>query len=442
MSKSLESEQHLIACAIIDENRATDLLDLPESWFSLNAHKLILRTIRELVSASLSADLFSIGDSLSRNKLLISAGGMEYLSELAESLPNLGFWNSYRNSLESYHKLRMIDQLKVSLENQLNGSAKPEEIVSFLQTSVVDLMTSNSVGGFKKVGLHLSDALAEIEWRYENPGKLLGLATGFNDFDLTIDGFEPGKNYIIGGRPGSGKTAFALNIAERLAQENNGCYFSLEMTGKSLSKRLLTNKSRVSNTSIRSGQLVNEDFAAIAAAVTLLHTSKLFIDETPGLSVNQLRSRLKTQQLKQGKIEFVVIDHIGLIAGDPRKNATEGLAEVSNQLLSMAKEFDCPFIILAQINRGTEGRQDKRPMVSDLKQSGRIEENADVIVLLYRDDYYDPSSQDAGITEVNIGKNRDGEAKMVPFRHNMAIGHYDEALEWESKIPENKSSKY
>tara|TARA_R110000782_G_scaffold137063_1_gene229555 strand:+ start:3966 stop:5288 length:1323 start_codon:yes stop_codon:yes gene_type:complete len=439
MSKSLESEQHLIACAIIDENRAADLLDLPESWFALNAHKLILRTIRELVSASLSADLFSISDSLSRNKLLISAGGMEYLSELAESLPNLGFWNSYRNSLESYHKLRMIDQLKVSLENQLNGSAKPEEIVSFLQASVVNLMTSNSVGGFKKVGLHLSDALAEIEWRYENPGKLLGLATGFDDFDLTIDGFEPGKNYIIGGRPGSGKTAFALNIAERLAQENNGCYFSLEMTGKSLSKRLLTNKSRVSNTSIRSGQLVNEDFAAIAAAVTMLHTSKLFIDETPGLSVNQLRSRLKTQQLKQGKIEFVVIDHIGLIAGDPRKNATESLAEVSNQLLSMAKEFDCPFIILAQINRGTEGRQDKRPMVSDLKQSGRIEENADVIVLLYRDDYYDPTSQDAGITEVNIGKNRDGEAKMVPFRHNMAIGHYDEALNWEPKTkPQGK----
>ena len=436
---SVEAEQHIVACAIVFDDMVPAVLEIPEEWFFHNSSKLIVRAVKDLANQGLGTDFFSLGEYLTQKQQLEMVGGMKYLSDLAESLPSASLLNSFKTVLFNAYKTREISAVLTEAVQRVANNGKPSEIVEFLQSGVIDLMTSHHSGGFKKLGLHLDEVLAEIEWRYDNPGKLLGMATGFAELDQTIDGFEPGKNYVIAGRPGSGKTAFAVNLAARLAEKDAGCYFSLEMTGKSLSKRLLTNKSRVHNSTLRSGQLESSDFAAIAAGVTLLHESKLHIDETPSLTTHQIRSRLKAFQIKHGGVSYVIIDHIGLIKKDPRKGDTEGMALIADELLGMAKEFNCPFILLAQINRGTEGRDNKRPMVSDLKQSGKIEENADVVMLLYREDYYNPSSPDRGITELNVGKNRDGEAKMIPFRHQMAIGDYQEAIDWEPAIkPQGK----
>ena len=440
---NLEAEQHLLACAIIDENKVPDLLEIPEEWFFYNQHKLIIRVIKTLSYASLSSDLFAIADSLKQAHQLEMAGGMEYLVELTESLPNLQFWNSYKNSLFGAYKLTQIKQVSDKLQMQIGSGAKPQDMVDYIQTSLIDLMTDHHNGGFKPISSFLDQALEDIQWRMDNEGKMRGIQTGYEQLDEAFDGFESGKPYVIAGRPGMGKTQFALNLALRLSQHKPVCVFSLEMTGKGLSMRAICNESRVYNSKIKSGNMNDTEMNSVAMAVTRLHTNAhLYIDEQAGLSTAQMRSRLKAFKIKHGAIGAIVVDHIGLIRKDPRKGDTESLAAIVHELAQFAKEFDCPMIELAQLNRGVEQRTNKRPLLSDLKQSGAIEEDARGVILLYRDEYYNDQTQDKNITEVDIAKNSDGECKTLYFRHNMAIAHYEEISGYEPTIDESKKMKF
>ena len=434
MNNSLEAEQHLIACALIDDSKTAELLGISEDWFYMNSHKLIIRTIRELTNNNLSADMFAIGDSLNRTNQLQLVGGMEYLSELAESLPNLHYWNSYKTSLFTYYKSRMIEQLNHSVSMQLGNGSKPEEIIDYLQTGLIDLLTDHHDGGFKQVGDYLGEVVDELEWRQNNKGQLLGQKTGFADLDFTLDGLQDGRVYVLAGRPGSGKTAFGLAMCDGLTETKKPWfYFSLEMTGKSLAKRMLINSSGVSNNNFRSGNVSDADFNQIGQAMGRVQESTLHVDQTPSLSIAQIRSRLKAAQVRYGTIGGVVIDHIGLIKKDARKSDTEAMNIIADDLLRFAKEFDCPLIELCQLNRGVEGRSDKRPMISDLKQSGKIEENADVVMLLFREDYYDDKA--SPVTEVAVAKNRDGESKTHYLKHDLSVGRYEPLSNY---VPEEK----
>ena len=425
MNNSTEAEQHLLACALIDDSKTAELLELPEDWFYSNAHKLIVRTIRELASNNLNADSFSIGSALQQAQQLELVGGMEYLSELAESLPNLKYWNSYKTALFGHYKTRMISELNNNVAMQLGTGAKPAEIIEYMQTGLVDLLTDHHDGGFKVVGDYLGDVVDELEWRQNNKGQLLGQKTGFNDLDFTLDGMQDGRVYVLAGRPGSGKTALGLAICDGLTEtQKPWFYFSLEMTGKSLAKRMLIKNSGVSNNQFRSGNVSETDFAAIGHAMGKVQDRTLHVDQTPSLSIAQIRSRLKAAQVRHGSIGGVVIDHIGLIKKDARKSDTEAMNIIADDLLRLAKEFDCPMVELCQLNRGVEGRQDKRPMMSDLKQSGKIEENADVVMLLFREDYYDKEA--SPVTEVDVAKNRDGATKTHYLKHDMSVGKYEQ----------------
>lgn len=435
MNQSIEAEQHIIACALVDETKTAELLELPEEWFQVNAHKLVLRTIRSLASQSLSADAFSIGDELNRTKQLEMVGGMEYLMELTESLPNLKFWNSYKNSLFNYYKINQLGQLKNNLEAQLNSGTKPQEVIEDLQTNLIELLTDHHSSGFRTVESHLDSVLAEVEWRQENKGKLMGQSTGHDALDYAMDGLQDGRVYVLAGRPGSGKTAFALSLADGLAhKEKHWFYFSLEMTGKSLSKRLLVTSSGVSNHKFRSGYFDEPDYSALGAGVGKIQDLKIHVDETPSLSIAQMRSRLKAAQVQHGEIGGIIVDHIGLIKKHPTKSDTESMNMIADDLLVFAKEFDCPLIELCQLNRGVETRTDKHPTMADLKQSGKIEENADAIMLLYRADYYD--KQESPVTEVIIAKNRDGDTPTIYMKHDMSVGKYEELENYEPKEKE------
>lgn len=430
MSKSLEAEQHLLACALIDTGKTAELLEIPEEWFGANAHKLIIRAIRALVSQNLEADMFAVSDELDRLNQLDQAGGMPYLTELGESLPNLGFWDSYKNSLLRHYKLRCIGDLNSSLALQLNSNLKPEEIIEDLQAKMIDLLTDHHRGGFQKVGDYLEEVITEMEWRDQNKGALLGQKSGFDELDFTLDGFQNGKVYVIAGRPGAGKSAFSLALADGLTQtQKPWFFFSLEMTGKSIAKRMLGRASKVPNWKFRQG-LAESDFAKIGQGMGIVQDRTLNIDQTPALSIAQIRSRLKAAQIKYGYVGGIVVDHIGLVKKDARKSDTEAMNIIADELLQLAKEFDCPMIELCQLNRGVEGRADKRPMLSDLKQSGKIEENADVVMLLYRDDYYDKEA--SPVTEVDVAKNRDGETKTHYFKHDLSIGHYEGLPDYEA----------
>lgn len=437
MSQSLEAEQHLIACALVDDGKTAELLEIPEDWFSTNAHKLIIRTIRDLTGQNLSADIFAIADELERNRQLDMIGGMAYLTEMSESLPNLSFWSSYKNALFNYYKLRRIEQLNTNLSMQLGTGAKPEEIIEGLQSNLIELLTDHHAGGFKPVGDYLSAVVDELEWRENNPGQLLGQKTGFFEMDYELDGLQDGRVYVVAGRPGSGKTAFGLAMCDGLTlNQRPWFYFSLEMTGKSLAKRMLVRNSGVQNYKFRSGKLEQAEIANIGKGMGAVQDRTLYVDQAPGLSIAQIRSRLKAAQVRHGRIGGVMIDHIGLIKKDGRKTDTEGMNIIADDLLRLAKEFDCPLIELCQLNRGVEGRADKRPMMSDVKQSGKIEENADVVILLYRDDYYDKDA--APVTEVDIAKNRDGQTKKIYLKHDMSLGKYDQMTDY---VPESKATK-
>jgi len=432
--ESIEAEQHLLACALIDPESTVKLLQLPEAWFNSNSSKLIYRAVATLANSSLSVDVFSVSDLLDQQKQLRLAGGMDYLVELSESLPSLSYFDSYTNTLLGCHKSRQINEIQKGIVRHQSNVTKPSEVLQWLQESVVELMTDHQQGGFENINKHLSSVIEEIQFREDNPGVLLGQKTGYDELDNAIDGFERQKIYVIAGRPGSGKTAFAVNLSLRLSKEgSNWFYFSLEMSGKSLAKRALVHESRVYNSKLRSGKLADLDYSDIAAATARLDGRTLHIDESPSLSVVQMRARLKAMQIKFGKIDGVVVDHIGLIKKTGNTD-TESMNQIADDMLRLAKEFDCPLIQLCQLNRGVEGRPDKRPFLSDLKQSGKIEENADVAFMLYRADYYDKSADP--YTEVNIAKNRDGETKELYYRHNLAIGEYIEVQEPPKKEPE------
>lgn len=445
MNNSTESEQHLIACALIDDSKTAELLEIPEEWFYINAHKLIIRTMRELVSNNLNADMFALGDSLNRSRQLEMAGGMEYLSELAESLPNLKYWNSYKTALFGYYKTRMITELNNNVSMQLGTGSNPAQIIEYMQTQLIDLLTDHHDGGPRKLDTFLDQALEDIQWKIENDGALRGQATGYDELDKTIDGFENGKVYVIAARPAMGKTQFALNVATRIARKEGGkpwIIFSLEMTGNGLAKRLISQDSRIHNNKFKEGSLNEDEMMRLASSVTRLSQHlNIEIDEQAGLTTNQIRSRLKAFQVKHGGVGGVIIDHIGLIRKDQKKDETGGMTAIAHELQIMAKEFNCPLIEVCQLNRGVEQRPDKRPMLSDIKQSGAIEEDARVVMFLYRDEYYNPDSLDAGITELKIAKNSDGEVKMIPMRSNLATGDYEEIIDWESKEQEAEADR-
>lgn len=443
---SLEAEQHLLACVLIDDKQTASLLEIPEDWFLTNAHKLIYRKVVELAKQSLGTDLFSVAQSLQQSQQLASAGGMQYLTALTEQLPSLHHWNSYKNVLFGSYKKWQVKRLVDNLQMQIGTGAKPDEMISYISEQVIELLTDHHQGGPRSISHYMDQVLADIQWRADNPGKLKGHQTGFKELDELFDGFEAGKMYLVAARPGMGKTAFGLvNLGLRLARDNPVVAFSLEMTGKGLASRALCNESKVFNSKIRDGSMSDADYDSVAMAVTTLHTqSNLYIDETPNLSTAQMRSRLKAQELKHGKLGAVIVDHVGLVRKDSRKDETQGLTQVSHDLARMAKEFDCPVIVLSQLNRGVEGRgkNDRRPMMSDLKQSGALEEDARGIMLLYRDDYYDPESSMKGITEVNVAKNSDGETKTLYFRHNLAISDYEPIDGYTAPEKETKGSQF
>lgn len=443
MSKSLEAEQHLIACALVDDSKTAELLEIPEDWFDTNAHKLIYRTIQSLASQSLSADMFAVSDELERNRQLEMAGGMAYITELAEQIPNINYWNSYKNALFNYYKTRMVAQVKQNLEMQIGTGAKPEEMIEYLQTAVIDLTTDHHKGGLESISKHMDAALEYIEWKVDNEGAIMGLQSGYNELDYNLDGFQKGQLYAICGRPAMGKTMFALSIAHKLALQAPVCYYSLEMTGSMLSQRLIAAESGVSGKKFKQGTSNTNDLDQVAQAVTRIHAnSKLHIDETAGLNVAQMRSRQKAFQIKHGKTGAIFVDHVGLLRSKKGQNDYEGLTETVHELQRMAKEFDCPLVMLSQLNRNCESRPDKRPNLSDIRQTGAIEEDCRGVMFVYRDEYYNENTTEKNITEVILAKNTQGETGSLYFHHDLSIGKYEPISNYEAPEEPKKASKF
>lgn len=440
---SLEAEQHLIGCALIDNESVVKLLEIPEEWFLTNQHKIIHRAFKALTAQNLNTDMFALDDYLKRTTGENDALNIEYLIELSERLPSLNHWGSYKSVLfDSFLKytLRTFAQ---NLLNKTNGNEQGTEIVSYVQNEVCKLTENNASGGPQTIGTYLKQLIDQTEWQMNNPGQLRGLKTGFDELDKTINGFEDGKMYLIAARPAMGKSQFGLvNLGLKLQTEKPIIAFSLEMTGKGLAQRAVCNQAKINGYKLNEADLTAMEWEQFAVATTHLKDSNLLIDETPGLSTAQIRARVKAEQIKSGKIGAIIVDHVGLVKKDPRKSETEALSQISHELAAMSKEFDCPMIVLSQLNRGVESRPDKRPILADLKQTSALEEDARCVMMLYRDDYYDENTNQPNVTEVLIRKNSDGETKTCYFEHNLAMASYLPIDGYSAPQPEQPQRKF
>ena len=421
--QSVEAEQAVIGGLML----APDSLDrvgdlLTEEDFYRRDHRLIYRAIRELSEKNKPFDAVTLGEWLEANNLAEQIGGTGYLIDLASTTPSAANIRAYAEIVREKSVLRQLIEVGTEI---VNDGFKPEgresrEVLSAAEMKVFRIAEQGARGRADFVPLReaMKDAFQLLQERYENQGNVTGLPTGFHDLDEMTAGLQPSDLIILAARPAMGKTTLALNIAEFAALKTKKAVavYSMEMSASQLAFRLISSIGRVNATRLRTGQLEDEDWSRVNMAIKMLSDVKIFIDDTPALSPDVLRSKARRIK-REHDLGLIVIDYLQLmtVPGTGENRATE-ISEISRSLKALAKELNVPVIALSQLNRSLETRTDKRPVMADLRESGAIEQDADIIVFIYRDEYYHKDSQDKGLAEVIIGKQRNGPTGTVKLK--------------------------
>ena len=413
---SIEAEQAVLGGLMLAPEAYDRVSDqLVEGDFYRRDHQLIYRAIREMADRNRPFDAVTLGEWFeSQGQSELVAGGA-YLIELASTTPSAANIAAYAEIVRDKAVMRQLIQVGTDIVN--NGfqpeGRESQELVAEAEQKVFAIAESGARGRTDFVGMHsaLRDAFTVLQDRFNNGDAITGLPTGYTEFDMMTAGLQPTDLVILAARPAMGKTTFALNIAEFAAIKSKKAVavFSMEMSAPQLALRLISSNGRINATRLRTGQLEDEDWARVTGAISMLKETKIFIDDTPGLSPDVLRA--KARRLKrEHDLGLIVIDYLQLMSvpGNSENRATE-ISEISRSLKGLAKELNVPVIALSQLNRSLESRTDKRPVMADLRESGAIEQDADMIVFIYRDDYYNKeNSPDKGLAEIIIGKHRGG----------------------------------
>jgi replicative DNA helicase len=367
-----------------------------------------------LVDQNKPLDIVTLAETLELHGELDRVGGMGYLSELADSTPTASNVSAYAEIvLERATVRKLIAVAHEIAESGFNPQGRDSaRLVDEAESKVFQIGDERpSRGGPQTIRPLLTKAVEKIDELYLTKGALTGVSSGFKDIDDITSGLQPSDLIIVAGRPSMGKTALMMNMAESAVIAGNKpvLVFSLEMPSHSLILRMLSSLGRIDQTKIRTGQLSDDDWPRLTSAVTLLNDKPLFVDDTPALTPNEIRSRSRRVAREHGDLGMIVVDYLQLMqtSGTPENRAVE-ISEISRSLKSIAKEFDCPVIAGSQLNRGLEQRNDKRPIMSDLRESGAIEQDADLIMAVYRDEVYHDDTEDKGIAEIIILKQRNG----------------------------------
>ncbi len=415
---SIEAEQSVLGGLLLDNSawdRASD--QLIETDFYRYEHQLIFKAISQLVNNSKPADVITVFEQLKSNGKGGEVGGLAYLNALAQSVPSAANMRGYAEIVRERAVLRKL----VSVTDEISTSVfdqQGKKIGDILDEAESKIMKIGEEGNRNKQGFHSMDNLVvelldRVQELADNGAEdVTGVRTGFFDMDKMTAGLQKGDLIILAARPSMGKTAFALNIAENVAV-NEGlpvAVFSMEMGASQLALRMVGSIGRINQQNLRTGRLNDDEWGRLSETVEKLRSAKVFIDETPALSPNELRSRARRLARQYGTIGLIVIDYLQLMSGSGgnEENRATVIGEISRGLKALAKELQCPVIALSQLNRSVETRPDKRPMMSDLRESGAIEQDADVIMFIYRDDYYNKESKYPGTAEIIIGKQRNG----------------------------------
>ncbi|MGB4059896.1 MAG: replicative DNA helicase [Burkholderiaceae bacterium] len=415
---SLEAESSVLGGLLLDNSAWDRVGDLvKEGDFYRHEHQLVFAAIAQLVNASKPADVITVFEQLQSLGKAQDVGGLAYLNSLAQYVPSAANIRRYAEIVRERGILRKL--LTASDEIATNAfNPQGKTVAKILDEAEQKIFNIGEEGsrmkqGFQGMDTLVVDLMDRVQEMADNPNDITGVPTGFYDLDRMTAGFQAGDMIVLAARPSMGKTALAINIAEHVAL-NEGlpvAVFSMEMGAAQLAVRIVGSIGRINQGHLRTGKLTDDEWPRLTEAIEKLRNISLHIDETPGLTPGELRANARRLARQCGKLGLIVVDYLQLMSGSSGSNgenrATE-LGEISRGLKMLAKELQCPVIALSQLNRSVEQRTDKRPMMSDLRESGAIEQDADIIMFIYRDEYYNKDSKEPGVAEVIIGKQRNG----------------------------------
>lgn len=415
---SVEAEQSVLGGLLLDNSAFDRVGDVfSESDFYRDDHRRIYRHISRLIQMGKPADVVTVDESIKGSEDKDKTGGLAYLGALAQSTPSAHNIRRYAEIVRERAVMRKLVEVGTDIaDTALNPMGKDVgQILDEAESKVLQIAEAGSRGrqGFIEIQPLLTQVMERIDMLYhrENQSNVTGVPTGYHDLDEKTSGMQEGDLIIVAGRPSMGKTALALNIAEHVAVENRlpVAVFSMEMAGTQLAMRLLGSLGRLDQHKLRTGRLTDEDWNRLTNAVGKLHDAPIHIDETPALNALELRARARRLHRQYGKLGLVVVDYLQLMqASNQGENRATEISEISRSLKALAKELKVPVVALSQLNRGLEQRPNKRPIMSDLRESGAIEQDADLILFIYRDEVYNPDTADKGKAEIIISKQRNG----------------------------------
>ncbi|MBT7952563.1 MAG: replicative DNA helicase [Gammaproteobacteria bacterium] len=444
---SIEAEQAVLGGVFLDHEAWVKVVErVSEDDFYRRDHRIIFSAISGLDAEGQPFDIVTVAEWLENRQLLDDAGGLSYLAAVAENTPSASNIGAYADIVRKRSILRQLisatSEISETVFNPMGRSS--EEILDHAEQAVFEIAEQENRGrkSYRQIKDLLAVAIDRVGELFEQDDPITGIATGYEQFDLLTSGLQPSDLIIIAGRPSMGKTAFAINIAEHAAikEKKTVAIFSMEMSGEQIAMRMMGSLGRINQQKIRTGKLSDDDWPRLTSTVALMQDTKMFIDDTPALTPAELRARCRRISREHG-LDMIVVDYLQLmqVSGTTENRATE-ISEISRSMKAMAKELSVPVIALSQLNRSLEQRPNKRPVMSDLRESGAIEQDADLIAFIYRDEVYDEDSADKGIAEIIVSKQRNGPIGTVRLAFLGQYTRFENYIEEQSYMSNSPSA--
>ena len=410
--QNVEAEQAVLGAMLLSHDAVIVAMEKLQSQdFYRDVHRIIFEAMEHLHRENKEIDVITLPDELKRMKKLDDVGGLEYVLNLPNLVGSAANIEYYANIVAEKALARNLISTCTELTTEAyDGQKETEALLDDAERRILQLSDTKNRGDFASVGAVVEVTLDKITKLYENKAGLTGLPTGFRDLDRMTSGLQPSDLILVAARPSMGKTAFTLNIAQNVGvrQHKTVAFFSLEMSQEQLVQRLLCQIAHIDSQKLRTGQLnSDEEWTRLTDACDKLYESPIYIDDTPGISVAEMRSKARRLKSEHG-LDLIIVDYLQLMQGRNAESRQQEISEISRSLKALARELKVPLIALSQLSRSVESRQDKRPMLSDLRESGALEQDADIVSFLYSEDYYDKETENQHITEVILAKHRNG----------------------------------
>ncbi len=417
--QNLEAEQAVLGAMLIKKEAIAEVSEIlrPEDFYR-EAHRIVFQAMMDLFTKNEAVDLITVTEQLRKNEQLEKTGGIAFITSLANAVPTAANVVHHAHIVEEKAQLRNL----INAATEIAGAAYEDnedvsDVMDEAEKKILAVAAHQTGGAFEPIKDILLNTFSKIETLYETKGGITGIPSGFKDLDKLTSGLQPSDLILVAARPSMGKTAFTLNIATHVAvyKKKPVAFFSLEMSKEQLVQRMLCSEGGIDAQRLRIGELEEKDWTRLISAADRLAAAPIFIDDTAGITVMELRSKARRLKAEHG-LSLIVIDYLQLMQGRASKNSDnrqQEISEISRSLKALARELNVPVIALSQLSRSVESRQVKKPMLSDLRESGSLEQDADIVMFLYREDYYDPETENKNITDLIIAKHRNGPVDTV-----------------------------